>query len=83
MTRIHEIHNESAGRIARDIVKPTVDAGGDMKDVLVLLESVVTGVLTVAVRMGGDNAVLDVFVAGVRDRMAAIRLGDAPAAGEA
>ncbi len=70
-----QIHNRDAGRIVREIVAPTMEAGGDMKDVLVLLESVVTGVLTITVKLGGDNTVLDVFVEGVRARMAQIRLG--------
>ena len=78
-----EIHNRDAGRIVREIVKPTLDAGGGPKDVLVLLESVVTGVLTVTVKMGGDNPVLDVFIDGVRARMAAIRLGPATTEGSA
>lgn len=76
------LHNEAAGRIVADIVRPTINAGGEISDVLVLLESVVTGVLTVAVKLGGDNAVLDIFAEGVRDRMAKIRLGDLPVAGQ-
>jgi len=72
----HEIHNRDAGRIVTEIVKPTLDAGGEMTDVLVLLESVVTGVLSIAVKLGGDNDVLDIFIAGVRQRMAEIRLGN-------
>lgn len=71
-----EIHNRDAGRIVAEIVRPTLDAGGEITDVLVLLESIVTGVLTVAVKLGGDNEVLDIFIAGVRQRMAEIRLGD-------
>lgn len=80
---VHEIHNRLAGELVKQIVKPTLDAGGDMKAVLVLLESIVTGVLTVAVKLGGDEKVLDVFQDGVRQRMAEIRLGDRPAAGRA
>jgi len=76
-----EIHNRDAGRIVAEIVKPTLDAGGQMTDVLVLLESVVTGVLSVAVKLGGDNAVLDVFIAGVRQRMAELRLGNVESSG--
>jgi hypothetical protein len=77
----YEIHNRDAGRIVAEIVCPTLDAGGDTKDVLILLESVVTGVLSVVVKIGGDNEVLDVFIAGVRQRMAEIRLGNATASG--
>ena len=46
--------------------------------VLLLLESVVTGVLSVIVKQGGDEPVLDSFIEGVRQRMAEIRLGDLP-----
>lgn len=76
-----EIHNRDAGKIVSEIVKPTLDAGGDMVQVLILLESVVTGVLTVAVKFGGDNFVLDTFIEGVRQRMAEIRLADVPTFG--
>jgi hypothetical protein len=80
---IVKLHNESAGRIVADIVRPTMMLGGTPEDVMVLLESVVTGVLTAVVRLGGDNEVLDVFVDGVRERMASIRLGDAAPGGRA
>ena len=78
-----EIHNRDAGAIVRQIVKPTLDAGGSMTQVLVLLESVVTGVLTVAVKLGGDNVVLDTLIEGARARMADIRLTDIPPKGSA
>lgn len=78
-----EIHNRDVGDLVRRIVKPTIDAGGDMKDVLVLLESVAAGVLAVAVKFGGDNDVLAVFSAGLAERMAQIRLGDVKPEGSA
>jgi hypothetical protein len=74
--QVHAIHNATARQIVASIVRPTINAGGDMADVMVLLETVVTGVLTVAVRLGGDRPTLDVFLDGVRNRMTAIRLGD-------
>lgn len=80
---VHELHNRLAGELVKQIVKPTLAAGGDMADVLVLLESIVAGVLTIAVMTGGDEQVLDVFQANVRQRMAEIRLGDCPTAGQA
>ena len=46
-------------------------------DVLLLRESVVTGVLSVIIKLGGDEPVLK-FIEGVRQRMAEIRLGDLP-----
>ena len=72
------VHNEAVGRIVTDIVRPTMAAGGTPDDVMVLLERIVTGVLTAVVKLGGDNK-LDMLVGGVRERMAPIRLGDAPA----
>jgi hypothetical protein len=76
------IHNVKVGEIVKQIVKPTIESGGDVKDVLVLLESVVAGVLLFAVKVGGDEKVLDVLTDGVRLRMAEIRLGDLPVAGQ-
>jgi hypothetical protein len=75
MKTAHQIHNETAGAIVAQIVRPTLDAGGQMTDVLVLLESVVTGVMLVAVKLGGDEIVLDTLIEGVRKRMAETRLG--------
>jgi hypothetical protein len=60
------------------VVSQTKLEGGDEMDVLLLLESVVTGVLSVIVKLGGDEPVLDSFMEGVRQRMAEIRLGDLP-----
>lgn len=77
------LHNILAGKIVSDIVRPTIGVGGTIPDVLVLLESVVVGVLTLAVKIGGDNHVLDIFEASVRERMAKIRLGNLPPSGSA
>lgn len=70
----HEVHNASAGDIVRQIVRQTLAAGGEMTDVMVLLESVVTGVMLVAVKLGGDDKVLPTLVAGVEQRLAEARL---------
>lgn len=40
-----DLHNELAGKIVADIVKPVLAAGGTSSDYLVLLESVVVGVM--------------------------------------
>lgn len=69
-----EIHNEMAGSIVRSIVKPPLDAGGEFTDVLVLLESVILGVMLVAVKLGGDGVVLDLVVERVKERLAEQRL---------
>ena len=76
-----EIHNRLAGQIVASIVKPPLEAGGNLTDVLVLMESVVTGVLSAVVKLGRDGPVLDLFIEGVRERMANIRLKDLPPAG--
>lgn len=78
-----ELHNRLAGQIVASIVRPPMVAGGGPTDVLVLLESVVTGVLTAVVKLGGEGPVLDVFIDGVRERMARIRLEDIRPAGRA
>jgi hypothetical protein len=54
-----EIHNRDVGEIVRAIIKPTLDAGGEFTDVLVMLESVILGVMLFAVKTGGDELVLD------------------------
>lgn len=79
----HQVHNQVAGDIVRQIVKPTLEAGGEMTDVLVLLESVVLGVMFVAVKLGGDEVVLDKLVEGVKRRMAEQRLGPIETKGSA
>jgi hypothetical protein len=69
-----EIHNRLAGEIVRQIVKPPLDAGGEFTDVLILLESVILGVMLIAVKLGGDEIVLDLIVDRVRERLAEQRL---------
>lgn len=77
------IHNRTAGEIVKQIVRPTLEAGGQMTDVLVLLESVVLGVILVAVKLGGDEIVLDQVVAGAKARLAEQRLGPIETKGQA
>jgi hypothetical protein len=76
-----EIHNRLAGELVKTIVETPIEAGGKMTDVLVLLESVVTGVLTVAIKMGGDDSVIPIFNKNIKDRMAYIRILQMPPAG--
>ena len=71
---LHQLHNRLAPQLITDTVQPMLEAGGDVKSVLVLLESVACGVLLAAVKLGGDEAVLDVFQANVRRRLAEARL---------
>lgn len=78
-----ELHNRIAGEIVASIVRPPIEAGGTMLDVMVVLESVVTGVILAGVRMGGDERVLDTLVEGVKARLANQRLGPATPHGQA
>ena len=78
-SRDEEAELHRAVPIVGAILAPLLDEnGGDEMDVLLLLESVVTGVLSVIVKLGGAEPVLDKFIEGVRQRMAEIRLGDLP-----
>lgn len=83
MTDQTAIHNELAGRIVADIVKPPLAAGGSFTDVLVLLESVILGVMLIGVKLGGDGAVLDEVVLHVKERLAEQRLGNIEMSGSA
>jgi hypothetical protein len=54
-----EIHNRDAGKIVTSIVQPTLKAGGDNVDILVLLETVIAGVLLFAIKPDADFEVAD------------------------
>lgn len=73
-----EIHNRDVGGIVKAIIKPTLEAGGEMTDVLVILESVIVGVLLFAVKIGGDEKVLDKLMEGVKERLAEQRVKGHP-----
>lgn len=62
---------------------PAAATTDDRKDLLIALEGVVAGVFVAVVKLGGDDPVLDVFVEGVKERLARARLGDLPAEGSA
>lgn len=79
----YALHNQEAGRLIRELIKPTLAAGGTMNDVLILLESVLLGFVLMTVKMGGDEAVLDTLMAGVKTRLAEQRLGPIEPAGRA
>ena len=78
-----DLHNQLAGKIVASIVKPPLDNGGGTADVLVLLESVITGVVLAVTKLGGDEIVLDTITESVKERLAKDRLGDRVTAGEA
>lgn len=83
MTAQNEVHNRIAGDIVKSIVKPPLDAGGEFTDVLIVLESVILGVMLVAVKLGGDDKVLDLIMERVKERLAEQRLGKIDTAGTA
>jgi hypothetical protein len=76
-----DVHNRLAGELVTKIVMETVNAGGNYRDVMVLTESVLMGVVLTCVRLGGDEKVLDVMVEGVKARLAEARLKDLQTAG--
>lgn len=83
MSRQAEVHNVKVGDIVKAIVKPVLESGGGATDIMVLTESVVIGVALMCIKLGGDEAVLDVMLAGAKQRLAEIRLTDLNPAGEA
>lgn len=69
------LHNQLAGKIVKEIVATPLSAGGEPGDVLVLTESILTGVMLMLVKDDGDDGpVLDALMNGVKRRLAAIRL---------
>lgn len=81
-SQVH-VHNELAGKIAAQIVRGPIEAGGTTTDVLVLAESVLVGVALATIKLGGDERVLDVMFEGARKRLAELRLKDLPIGGSA
>lgn len=78
-----QIHNQLAGPIVSAIVHPPLGAGGEVKDVLVLLESVILGVYSVCVKLGGDVPVWSAMSERIEERLAEMRLGDVLPKGKA
>ena len=82
-TKLAALHNQIVGDIVKSIVKPPFAAGGDYRDALVVLESVIVGVLRAGVKSGGDEAVLEALTHNVRERLAQLRLAAAKPEGNA
>lgn len=66
-------HNKAAGEIVRQIVKGTIEAGGGSRDVLVLLESVLAGVVLAVVQEQDDQEAVILVAEGALPRIHAIR----------
>lgn len=73
MSRVSDHHNKAAGEIVRRIVADTEAAGGDFRDVMVLLESVAAGVIMVLVREEGDDPTVDLLAEGLKKRIKDLR----------
>jgi len=71
-----KLHNEMAGELVKAIVKPIINGGGTIPQVMVLTESVLVGVALACIRLGGDEKVLDTMVDAAKNRLAEIRLKD-------
>lgn len=74
-----ERHNRLAGLIVRMIVGGSVDG----PEALLLTESVLVGIALSTIKMGGDEAVLDLVFKHARERLAEARLRDAKTEGSA
>lgn len=81
MTWTADDHNKLVARLVHDAVSLPMEAGGTERDVLVVLESVLAGVVLGVTILGGDEVVLDKVVEAAKARMAAIRLAGLPTVG--
>lgn len=79
----HELHNRLVGPVVASIVRPVIASGGSPEDILVLGESVLTGVILAVTKLGGDEPVLEVVFERVKQRLAEQRLGPIQAKGSA
>lgn len=71
---VSEHHNAKAVELVNEIVRGPIQAGGDLTSVLVLLESVITGVCLATIKLGGDELVLDEVMKNAKVRLAKARL---------
>jgi hypothetical protein len=69
----------------RSLAKPIMDEGGpnQVVDIMIALEGIVAGVFLLCVKLGGDEPVAETFMEGVKQRLAAARLGPFKTEGEA
>jgi hypothetical protein len=81
--KMADLHNAQVKKAYDLIVSNTLRAGGDARDVLVITESLLLGVIMTSVKLGGDLKILDTMVEGVKKRLAEKRLGDLQPAGKA
>ncbi len=83
MSDLCELHNRIAPEIVKSIIKPPLEAGGNVTDILILTETVLAGVILKIGGPGMDDVILNELTKNVRQRMADIRLRNLPTSGEA
>ena len=66
--RLETLHGTQLEELLPRIIKPTFQAGGDGRDVLVLLESLVTGVFLSLIKPGGEEEALAILSKHVLER---------------
>jgi len=76
-------HNDLAVDLVARLIRGTVGAGGDVIEVLIVLESVIAGVCLTLVRLGGDEVAIDALMERVKARVAELRLKDIQTKGSA
>lgn len=77
-----DTHNELSRKFTMDILGEALKRHASPEDILVLVESCVMGAYLALVKLGGDEKVLDVMMAGIRRRLAERRLGGIQPAGK-
>lgn len=78
-----DVTNQAAIASLRALTSPLHANSARAADYLIALEGVVVGVLLLVCKPGGDEATLEVMVAGVRERLADARLRIAETRGTA
>lgn len=72
-----ELHNALVGPLVASIVKPIMETGGGTTDILLLVESVVTGVILYLTHHHGPDCtchdtIVDLMAGGIKVRLAEI-----------
>lgn len=83
MSKMSDVHNEQVGPMLRRMIAPIIANGGDTTDILVLTESLVTGVVEFCAKNDSlaRDLVFDKLIDGVRgrlDRLAGMSDADPP-----
>lgn len=67
---LDKVHNEVAGAMLKTIVTKPIEAGGDLTDSIIILESLMLGVMLLADRKGWEvNALMEELDKRVKQRM--------------